>query len=117
MTRPLQSQNRRQVLEPGGVLLVTVGLDDDQARNAAQTLYQEAGSLTLLIDPRQTSLAKWADEVWVYGPLGAAGFLALIRRISWRHFDGVFQPPSKDLPWLRFFIWPRPTWHRTQIGG
>ncbi len=101
----------RPVCEPGGVLLITMGLSLPEARAAIEQYYAAASSLTLLIDPRQTALSDLADEVWVYGPLGAAGFLALIRRISWRHFDMVLQPSCEALPWLRFFIWPRPPWH------
>jgi len=103
----------RQVSEPGGVLLITLGMSLDEARAAIERHYAAASSLTLLIDPQQTALNALADEVWVYGPLGSAGFLALIRRISWRHFDAVFQPSLKALPWLRFFIWPRPPWYRS----
>ncbi len=106
-------KNPRRVSEPGGVLLITLGMNLDEARAAIDHHYPTASSLTLLVGPQQTALSALADEVWVYGPLGAAGFLALIRRISWRHFDVVLQPSSKVLPWLRFFIWPRPPWRRS----
>ena len=107
----------RQVVEPGGILLITMGLDMVTARAEIERLYPQASSLTLLIGPDQGSLGELADEAWTYGPLGFSGFLALMRRISWRHFEAVYQPAPKALPALRFLVWPRPPWHMDKIGG
>jgi hypothetical protein len=38
--------------------------------------------------------------------------LALIRRISWRHFDAVYQT-NQQPRWLKYLIWPRPHWHQS----
>ena len=105
----------RPVIEPGGVLLVAVGLSDDGLRDWSEALYPQAGSLSVLIGPSHQNRPFHADETWVYGPLGLRGALALIRRISWRHFDCVVQPAGSGLPHLRHFIWPRPDWQRGQF--
>ena len=108
---------KRAIVEPGGILLVTIGLNEADAKAQIEHLYTRSGSLTLLISADQTALSAYGDEVWVYGPLGFSGFLALIRRISWCHFEAVYQPAPKALPWLRFLIWPRPDWKIQEIGG
>lgn len=103
----------RPVCEPGGVLLIGVGLDAEALDAALAAHYDAADSLTVLIDMDQQGRSLMADEVWVYGPLGLRGMLALIRRIAWRRFAAVIQPTSKRLAYLRFFVWPRPPWHNT----
>lgn len=100
---------KRSVKEPGGVLLVALGMAEADIEAAIEVLYPTASSLTILAAHDNAALAK-ADEVWVYAPLGLRGFLALIRRISWRHFDAVYQPHSKP-HWLKYLVWPRPLWH------
>ena len=55
--------------------------------------------------------AACADEVWIYAPLGLRGFMALMRRISWRRFDGVVQPMAQPY-WLKYLVWPRPPWRQ-----
>lgn len=100
----------RAVREPGGVLLIGVGMADDEVHAALAALYPRAASITVLIDTQQQKQKWQADEIWVYGPLGLRGALALIRRISWRHFTAVVQPNRIRLRHLRLFIWPRPVW-------
>lgn len=107
----------RQIVEPGGILLITLGMDMASARAEIAHLYPLSSSLTLLISPDQQALRALADEAWTYGPLGFAGFLALMRRVSWRHFEAVYQPAPDALPALRFLVWPRPPWHLNKIGG
>lgn len=105
----------RAIIEPGGALLIGVGLSDEALVAWADTLYAHVGSLTVLIGSTQQGLGLAADEKWVYGPLGLRGALALIRRVSWRHFDLVYQPSGSCLPHLRHFIWPRPQWQRGHL--
>lgn len=104
----------RPIVEPGGALLIGVGLADEALIDWAHTLYPKVGSLTVLMAQERQSLVVQADEKWVYGPLGLRGALALIRRISWRHFDRVYQPAGSGLPHLRHFIWPQPDWQSGQ---
>ena len=110
--------------EPGGVLLVGVGLDEAALAAAIAALYPQASSLTVLAAPAQQHHAAAADEVWVYGPLGLRGALALVRRIAWRRFEAVYQPQPGRLPHLRRFVRPRPAWHLSlpvsaahEVGG
>lgn len=100
----------RAVREPGGVLLVAIGMADSDVHAALAALYPRAASVTVLIDTQQQKQKWQADEIWVYGPLGLRGALALIRRISWRHFTAVVQPSAARGRHLRVFIWPRPVW-------
>lgn len=101
----------RPIVEPGGILLVGVGLSDADLLAAIDKLYGESSSLTILISrPQQARLSLPADEVWVYAALGLRGAMALVRRISWRHFEAVHQPSREALGALRFFVWPRPIW-------
>jgi hypothetical protein len=100
----------RPIIEPGGALLIGVGLSDAALQETAAALYPTCSSLSILIAPAHQRLELEADEVWVYGPLGLRGALALIRRMSWRHFECVYQPRAAGLPYLRYFIWPRPDW-------
>lgn len=100
----------RAVAEPGGVLLVALGLSDEALQAEIEALYPTVSSLSVLLTPTQQTLPLKADEIWVYGPLGLRGFLALIRRISWRHFEAVYQPQPQALPYLKYLIWPRPPW-------
>jgi hypothetical protein len=37
--------------------------------------------------------------------------MALMRRISWRRFDGVVQPMAQPY-WLKYLVWPRPPWRQ-----
>ena len=67
-------------------------------------------SLTVLISPAQRDEAVGADEIWVCARLGPIGFLALIRRISWRRFERVEQFRTGSFGWLKYFVWPRPPW-------
>ncbi len=106
----MRGMSARAVREPGGVLLIASGMRDEDLASQLAVLYPEVISLTVLASPEQVRIVTLADELWVYGPLGLRGFLALIRRISWRHFEIVYQPMPHALPWLRFFIWPCPPW-------
>lgn len=116
----------RPVAEPGGILLVGVGLSAAQLQLWMAALHAEGPSLTVLVGPDEQLLAQAAaDEVWVYGPLGLRGMMALLRRLAWRRFQTVYQPSSAGLAWLRFFVVPRPAWRRPaqppqsfpQLGG
>lgn len=100
---------KRPIKEPGGALLIGLGLSADALRAAIQTLYPHYSSLTVLIDPDNRAAAQEADEIWVYAPLGLRGFMALMRRISWRRFDIVVQPHKRP-HWLKYLVWPRPPW-------
>ncbi|MGI9439159.1 MAG: hypothetical protein ACR2OK_05585 [Parvibaculales bacterium] len=103
----------RAIKEPGGVLLIGVGLDDIALDAALREIYADASSLTVLVDGQQQKRSLKADDIWVYSQLGLRGALALIRRIAWRRFDAVYQPNPHHLPYLKFFIWPRPNWLNT----
>lgn len=107
----------RPVREPGGVLLVALGLSAAELRLAIDALYPEAASLTILVDEENAALVKTetlrADEIWVYAPLGVRGFMALLRRIAWRRFDAVYQPRAQPR-WLKYLVRPRPPWHLTK---
>ena len=100
----------RAIVEPGGVLVVGVGLARSQLAALLSSLYPQHSSLTLLLDGAQQNDGWQADEIWVYGPLGLRGAMALIRRISWRRFDLVVQPEEARLGGLKYFVWPRPDW-------
>ncbi|HAT08382.1 MAG TPA: hypothetical protein DCS39_03920 [Rhodobiaceae bacterium] len=104
---------KRPIKEPGGILLVALGMVEVEIEAAIETLYPTTSSLTILASKNMAALAK-ADEVWIYAPLGLRGFLALIRRMSWRHFDAVYQP-NRQPRWLKYLIWPRPHWHRNSL--
>ena len=104
-------QGKRPIKEPGGVLLVALGMVEADIEAAIETLYPTTSSLTILASKNIAALTK-ADEVWVYAPLGLRGFLALLRRISWRHFDAVYQT-NQQPRWLKYLIWPRPHWHQS----
>ena len=98
----------RRVKEPGGILLVALGMSAQEIEAAIGVLYPTSSSLTVLAAQQNAVLQK-ADEVWIYAPLGLRGFIALIRRISWRHFDTVYQPHASPR-WLKYLVWPRPLW-------
>ncbi len=101
----------RPIVEPGGLLLIGVGLSDAALLEAIETLYADTSSLTVLVSRgQQARLSLPADEVWVYAALGLRGAMALVRRISWRHFEAVHQPSRAALGALRYFVWPRPIW-------
>lgn len=100
----------RPIVEPGGILLIGVGMNEADLDQWSDRLYAQAPSLSVLITAEQQLIRFRADEVFVYGALGLRGALALIRRISWRHFDLVVQPADAGLPYLRHFIWPQPAW-------
>lgn len=99
---------RRQVLEPGGVLLVGIGLTEPELARLTAEMYPTYPSLTVLVSAAQQSHGFDADEIWVIDRLGLRGFLALIRRISWRHFDLVIDATAGQAWWLKYLIWPRP---------
>ena len=107
---------RRIVQEPGGLLLIGLGLGDDALQAAIQTLYARSSSLTVLVSQVQAKhaarIVAEADEIWVYAPLGLRGFIALMRRISWRRFEAVYQPMRRPF-WLKYLVWPRPPWHES----
>lgn len=103
------TRGKRPIKEPGGVLLVALGMVEADIEAAIETLYPTTSSLTILASKNMAALTK-ADEVWIYAPFGLRGFLALLRRISWRHFDAVYQPSRKPR-WLKYLILPRPHWH------
>ena len=105
---------QKQAKAPGqragrSLLVVALGMAEADIEAAVETLYPTASSLTILATNESPATAK-ADELWVYAPLGLRGFLALIRRISWRHFDAVHQPHGAP-HWLKYLVWPRPHWH------
>ncbi|MCH1542842.1 MAG: hypothetical protein L7U45_07315 [Alphaproteobacteria bacterium] len=105
------THSKRPIKEPGGALLIGLGMSAEALAEAIEMLYPEAGSLTVLADEANHSGAARADEVWVYAPLGLRGFMALMRRISWRRFDGVVQPHAQPR-WLKYLVWPRPPWQQ-----
>ena len=110
-----KNRPKRLIKEPGGILLVALGMAEADIEAAVETLYPTASSLTILATHESAATAK-ADELWVYAPLGLRGFLALIRRISWRHFDAVHQPHGAP-HWLKYLVWPRPLWlHSTDLA-
>jgi hypothetical protein len=93
---------KKPVRWPGGVLLVAVGMSPANMRTAIDQLSASLSattSLTVLADAGNAACAHCADEVWVYQRLGLRGFLALIRRISWRHLTESISP---CLPRCRF---------------
>lgn len=104
----------RPVVEPGGVLLIGIGLAESDLRDWVDLLYPQSACLSVVIGTDQQRVKINADEILVYGPLGLRGALAFIRRISWRHFELVVQPQSAGLPYLRHFIWPKPAWRHGQ---
>ena len=75
---------KRPIKEPGGVLLIGLGMSAAALAEAIEELYPDAVSLTVLADEANRKIAASADEVWIYAPLGLRGFMALMRRISWR---------------------------------
>lgn len=102
---------KRAIKEPGGVLLIGLGMSAEALAAAIKTLYPDAVSLTVLADEANRTIAGRADEVWIYAPLGLRGFMALMRRISWRRFDRVVQPEAQPR-WLKYLVWPRPPWQQ-----
>lgn len=113
--RPDKPRKKRPIVEPGGALLVALGLSEAELVDAIARLYFTASSLTVLADSENQAAAHQADEVWVYAPLGLRGFMALIRRISWRRFEAVYQPKPQPR-WLKFLVWPRPFWQTDLVG-
>ncbi len=101
---------RRPIVEWGGVLLIGRGLSQVELAAYSRQLYASSRSLSVLIDAEQQKMTFQADEVWVFDALGLRGFLALIRRMSWRGFAYIYCPPTATGHWLRFFVWPRPLW-------
>ena len=99
----------RQVSEPGGRLLVGLGAPGGALADAIGRRRGDV-SLTVLISPGQQNEATGADEIWVFTRLGPIGFLALIRRISWRRFERVDQFRTGSFGWLKYCVWPRPPW-------
>lgn len=106
---------RQRPREPGGVLLVVAGApaEANQSDEVAALIAKwqgEYGPLTVLATQEQYANVKAAAEIWTWHRLGFKGFLALIRRWSWRHFDFVYDPWPNAYGWLRFMVWPRPKW-------
>ena len=108
--KPKVTQDKRPIQEPGGFLLIGLGMDRADLEKAIACLIPLSSSLTVLVDGPAAHAARAADEIWVYGPLGLRGFMALMRRISWRRFEAVYQPRPAP-KWLKFLVWPRPDWH------
>ncbi len=106
----------RQVSEPGGRLLIGLGAPSRALANAIGR-HRGAVSLTVLISPAQQDEAAGADEIWVFTRLGPIGFLALIRRISWRRFERVDQFRTGAFGWLKYCVWPRPPWFYLSGNG
>ena len=106
----------RQVSEPGGRLLVGLGAPGGSVANAIGR-HSDDVSLTVLISPAQRDEAIGADEIWVFTRLGPIGFLALIRRISWRRFERVDQFRTGEFGWLKYCVWPRPPWFYLSGNG
>ena len=106
----------RQVSEPGGRLLVGLGAPGGALANAIGC-HRDDVSLTVLISPGQQDEATGADEIWVFTRLGPIGFLALIRRISWRRFERVDQFRTGAFGWLKYCVWPRPPWFYLSGNG
>jgi hypothetical protein len=101
----------RTIVEPGGVLLLGVGVPAEDLARLSAAAHASAQSLTVLISADQQADTFLADEIWVIDRLGPRGFLALIRRISWRHFEFVLDATDGRLWWLKYLIWPRPPYH------
>lgn len=114
-----QSVGRRIPQEPGGVLVILLDLPDTEIDATLGRFLDNAdiNSLTVLALPRQKNHLALADEVWWLERLGPLGLIALLRRISWRRFDAVYQPfetaSRNGYSWLRLFVLPRPKWHYT----
>ena len=106
----------RRVSEPGGRLLVGLGAPGGALANAIGR-HRDDASLTVLISPSQQDEATGADEIWVFTRLGPIGFLALIRRISWRRFERVDQFRTGACGWLKYCVWPRPPWFYLSGNG
>ena len=106
----------RQVSEPGGCLLIGLGAPSGALANAIGR-HRDDASLTVLISPGQQDEATGADEIWVFTRLGPIGFLALIRRISWRRFERVDQFRVRAFVWLKYCVWPRPPWFYLSGSG
>lgn len=101
----------RPIIEPGGVLLLGVGVSGEDLARLSVAAYRQAPSLTVLIGAAQQADEFSADEIWVIDRLGPRGLLALIRRISWRHFEFILDATEGQLWWLKYLIWPRPTYY------
>lgn len=111
----MATSTKRLIKEPGGIWLIGCGAPERTLVDAIKAQHQAFPdtSLTILIAPTQKAEAATADEIWVLDRYGLQGVLALIRRASWRRFHLVLQPwmtGDGAVPWLRFFIWPRPNW-------
>ncbi|MGC6475516.1 MAG: hypothetical protein ACON41_02630 [Parvibaculales bacterium] len=110
-------KSKRAVREPGGVWLIALGINAEKLDSMIGTLHAQypEESVTVLVAQNQQSHARRADEIWVFDRLGFIGFLAMIRRASWRHFQGVYHYVSDDgqkrAGWLKWCIWPRPKWY------
>lgn len=119
---PLKKREIKRAVKEGGVLLIGCGAPEGALADAidAQLKAHPNVTLTVLILPTQKAESTDADEVWVLARYGFQGMLALIRRISWRRFDLVCQPwisGKGAVPWLKFFILPRPAWHYDKISA
>lgn len=104
------------VSEPGGCLLVGLGAPRGALAEAIARRRDDV-SLTVLISPAQQGEAHDADEIWVCTRLGPVGFIALIRRISWRRFERVDQLHPGTFGWLKYCVWPRPPWFYVTAHG
>ena len=110
---------RRIPQEPGGILVILLDLPDTEIDATLGRFLDNAdiNSVTVLALPRQKNYLDLADEVWWLERLGPLGLIAMLRRISWRWFDAVYQPyetaSRNGYSWLRLFVLPRPKWHYT----
>lgn len=98
--------------ERGGTLLVLVGCPDHEWEQVEALLSRRTQNITVLAraDQQKTIMRYPSVECWVIDRLGLRGFLALIRRISWRRFDRVIDPWPQAFGFLRYWVWPRPHW-------
>ncbi len=107
-----QSAKRRILKEPGGVLVLLLDLPDTEIESTITRFLDDANinSVTVLALPRQKNHVALADEVWWLERLGPFGLIAMLRRISWRRFEAVYQPHQaanrSGYSWLRFSFCP-----------
>lgn len=112
-----QHKPSRAVREPGGIWLIALGIEAEKLDPMIAALHAQnpAESVTVLVAQNHQNHARRADEVWVFDRLGFIGFLAMIRRASWRHFQAVYHHVAEDgqkpAGWLQWCIWPRPKWY------
>lgn len=105
--------------EPGGILLILLDLSDLEIKATLSRFAEdtEIKSVTVLAHPRQKNHLLQVNEVWWLDRLGPLGLIAMLRRISWRRFEAVYQPRQaggkSGYAWIKFFVLPRPKWFFT----